>query len=112
MANDPVTGWYMKNGYAECGAGWRKETAAGKKFLSLSIKRPDLLPMTNGAVNLSIVPNDNKQQENHPDFRVSVKVPDGWTPPSDEPKPTPPASIPFRNNKPYTPKEPMDLPGF
>ena len=67
----------------EIGGAWIKRTSAGKKYLSVALKgrgwhkdgeRPtgELLKETGG--NFSIWPNDRKNAENHPDYRLVASV--------------------------------------
>lgn len=100
----------MKNGYAQVGSAWVKDGTNGKYF-SVQLQSPHLIPRDErGNANLRMEKNKFKTAENHPDMRLSLKLPEGWTPPTAN-KPTPTASIPFRS-KPYTPSEQDDIPGL
>lgn len=107
---DPNIPWFVnQSGYADVGGAWIKEKD-GRKWVSLSIKRPDLLPTENGSVNISMFKNDRKEQPNHPDYKLSVKLPQGWTPPlHDQTKSAAAQSAQFRS-KPYSPAENADIP--
>lgn len=56
----------------QIGAAWKKETSAGKTFLSVKIDVPFL-----GPLNFALFKNDEKKSDRSPDYVVS------WMPPRD-----------------------------
>lgn len=58
------------------GAGWKKQDKNGKHYISISIDRA-LFPLTiDENKKISIFPIAEKQNENSPDFRVNMFIPE------------------------------------